>query len=40
MFRFIYNPKIVNDIGFEWDSGLYVNPVALEYAAKFLRELC
>jgi UDPglucose--hexose-1-phosphate uridylyltransferase len=32
-------PAVVNDIGFEWDSGLYVNPVAPEYAAKFLREL-
>ncbi|MDR3124535.1 MAG: hypothetical protein LBU10_01475 [Endomicrobium sp.] len=32
-------PKIVNDIGFKWGSGLYVNPVAPEHAAKFLREL-
>jgi UDPglucose--hexose-1-phosphate uridylyltransferase len=32
-------PAIINDIGFEWNSGLYVNPVAPEYAAKFLREL-
>ncbi|MDR1523067.1 MAG: DUF4921 family protein [Endomicrobium sp.] len=31
-------PAIVNNIGFEWESGLHVNPVAPEYAAKFLRE--
>ncbi|MDR1417735.1 MAG: DUF4921 family protein [Endomicrobium sp.] len=32
-------PAVINDIGFEWDSGLYINPVAPEHAAKFLRDL-
>jgi UDPglucose--hexose-1-phosphate uridylyltransferase len=32
-------PNIINAIGFEWDSGLYVNSVIPEEAAKNLREI-
>lgn len=31
-------PKLTRMAGFEWGSGFYINPVAPEMAAKFLRE--
>lgn len=31
-------PRLTKMAGFEWGSGLYINPVAPEKAAKFLRE--
>lgn len=32
-------PKLTNVAGFEWGSGLYINPTSPELAAKYLREL-
>jgi UDPglucose--hexose-1-phosphate uridylyltransferase len=32
-------PRLTKMAGFEWGSGLYINPVAPEQAAKFLREV-
>jgi UDPglucose--hexose-1-phosphate uridylyltransferase len=31
-------PKLTRVAGFEWGSGFYINPIAPEEAAKFLRE--
>jgi UDPglucose--hexose-1-phosphate uridylyltransferase len=31
-------PKLVKSAGFEWGTGLYVNPVLPEEAAGYLRE--
>ncbi|MCL2484860.1 MAG: galactose-1-phosphate uridylyltransferase [Endomicrobia bacterium] len=31
-------PKLIKTAGFEWGTGLYVNPVSPEDAAKYLRE--
>lgn len=31
-------PKLTRNAGFEWGSGLYINPVPPEKAAKFMRE--
>jgi len=32
-------PRLIKTAGFEWGSGLYINPTAPEEAAKFLREV-
>jgi len=32
-------PKLTSVAGFEWGSGFYINPVAPEEGAKFLREI-
>src|SRR3989339_325750 len=32
-------PRLTNQAGFEWGSGLYINPTAPEEAAKYLREV-
>lgn len=32
-------PKIIPSAGFEWGTGFYINPVAPEEAAKYLREI-
>lgn len=32
-------PRLAGVAGFEWGSGFYINPVAPEEAAKFLREV-
>ena len=31
-------PKLTQVAGFEWGTGFYINPVAPEESAKFLRE--
>jgi UDPglucose--hexose-1-phosphate uridylyltransferase len=31
-------PRLTRVAGFEWGSGFYINPVAPEMAAKYLRE--
>ena len=31
-------PRLTRVAGFEWGSGFYINPVAPEEAAKFLRD--
>jgi UDPglucose--hexose-1-phosphate uridylyltransferase len=31
-------PKLTHVAGFEWGTGFYINPVAPEESAKFLRE--
>ena len=33
-------PKLTNVAGFEWGSGLYINPTSPELTAKCLREAC
>ncbi len=33
-------PKLTNVAGFEWGSGLYINPTSPEITAKCLREAC
>ncbi|MDZ7642531.1 MAG: galactose-1-phosphate uridylyltransferase [Desulfurivibrio sp.] len=37
--HFEISPKVTMVAGFEWGSGFYINPVAPEEAAKFLREV-
>jgi UDPglucose--hexose-1-phosphate uridylyltransferase len=32
-------PRLTKQAGFEWGSGLYINPTSPEQAAKFLREI-
>ena len=32
-------PRLTSQAGFEWGSGLYINPMSPEQAAKFLREI-
>ncbi len=32
-------PRLTSQAGFEWGSGLYINPMPPEQAAKFLREI-
>ena len=32
-------PRLTMQAGFEWGSGLYINPTAPEEAAKYLREV-
>jgi UDPglucose--hexose-1-phosphate uridylyltransferase len=32
-------PRLTKVAGFEWGSGLYINPTAPEEAAKYLREV-
>jgi len=33
-------PKLTNVAGFEWGSGLYINPTSPEIAGECLRETC
>jgi UDPglucose--hexose-1-phosphate uridylyltransferase len=33
-------PRLTQQAGFEWGSGLYINPTSPEQAAKFLRDIC
>ena len=32
-------PRVTRVAGFEWGTGFYINPVAPEDAAQFLREM-